>query len=408
MDKIETYFIEQLLGKVALIDLKYQSSKLAAQFNVFTVLGKYHDEVNVHSKFLHAVLCPSGAHGKGNLFLKLLLEQVGIKDFDVADADVRREYRDIDLLISNSSQAVIIENKIWARDQSRQLERYYDIVLAEGITEIFVVYLTPFGGDASEQSKGRLVDLAGWTERIYRQVSYRETISSWLEKCLQHSYDRPGLREVLIQYRNTIDLVSGKTMNEEEKHEILSLLSQGDNAVKAQKIAENWNHLKWHTEWDFWNALEREMERDVRVLDLEKFSDNKISSVVHQVRNRNPWYGLMCELGSYRGHALFLFIERSDQEVYYGVVVEPRALTKSEEMKPLVDALSPICHWGRTDYWLGGNYPEPKINFGTFSTKPTLMLANSDFRSSYVVQLWAQMKSFRQQVLDTLGRLQEL
>lgn len=33
--------------------------------------------------------------------------------------------KNIDLLLTNNKKAIIIENKIWAKDQEAQLERYY-------------------------------------------------------------------------------------------------------------------------------------------------------------------------------------------------------------------------------------------------------------------------------------------
>ena len=43
----------------------------------------------------------------------------------------------------------------------------------------------------------------------------------------------------------------------EEKAEVLNVLQEGDNAKWAHKIVANWNHLRWHTEWEYWEALER-------------------------------------------------------------------------------------------------------------------------------------------------------
>src|SRR5690606_25955059 len=85
-------------------------------------------------------------------FLKLFVQLVlKIEDFDFENCTVEREYKDIDILIYNKQQAIIIENKIFAGDRPRQLERYYEIIFNEGIDhkrkeiiqpdQIHIVYL---------------------------------------------------------------------------------------------------------------------------------------------------------------------------------------------------------------------------------------------------------------------------
>lgn len=48
------------------------------------------------------------------------------KDFAQSGIEVERERDNIDILITNNvRQAVVIENKIGAEDQSQQLQRYH-------------------------------------------------------------------------------------------------------------------------------------------------------------------------------------------------------------------------------------------------------------------------------------------
>ena len=132
-----------LLKQTALIYEKHEVGR-KEPFNVFTVLRKASDEVNLHSRFLHALLdYQSSDIGRQNL--KGFLQRVGIEEFEQDDAKIRREYRDI--LISNEAtkQAVVIENKIYAEDQPAQLRKYHARFEREGYKDrdIRLLYLTP-------------------------------------------------------------------------------------------------------------------------------------------------------------------------------------------------------------------------------------------------------------------------
>lgn len=91
-------------------------------FNVFTALRSPSDEVNLHSRFLHALLDhrkPGNEQRRANLadFTKEFWPH---KPGFVPDgAKVERERHNIDILITNDSrQALAIENKIYADDQA--------------------------------------------------------------------------------------------------------------------------------------------------------------------------------------------------------------------------------------------------------------------------------------------------
>ena len=103
--------LQILLKKIDLISSKYKEATKKDSFNIFRVIRKGHEEVGLHSKFLFELLSPLGSHRKKNLFLKLFIEQLGI-EFITNDVYVSLESDNIDLLITNRSQAIIIENKI--------------------------------------------------------------------------------------------------------------------------------------------------------------------------------------------------------------------------------------------------------------------------------------------------------
>ena len=108
---------------------KEESLRRGERFNVFQICGVDHYEVK-HSAIIARILDPKGNHGQGDKFLKIFLQI--IKDstgIDTTSCSVNTEYVTnegrIDILIEDKTgKGIIIENKIYAGDQSEQLKRY--------------------------------------------------------------------------------------------------------------------------------------------------------------------------------------------------------------------------------------------------------------------------------------------
>ena len=116
-----------LLEKAARLHERHEAGRREA-FNVFSVLRSEHDEVNLHSRFLAALLNHRQSPGEPRENLADFLHRLDIRNFDQDRATVDGEWNNIDIVICDGSsmQAVIIEHKIWAADQPRQLQRYAD------------------------------------------------------------------------------------------------------------------------------------------------------------------------------------------------------------------------------------------------------------------------------------------
>jgi len=384
--------METLLEKIGLINFKYEKLNYQDRFNVFSILFKKSDEVNLHSKFISELLNKNGTHGQKDIFAKLFLETIEIDTFQWDNYQVQREYKNIDLLLTNAAKAIIIENKIWAGDQDKQLERYYKQIEAENFEEIHIFYLTIWGTEPSERSLGELID-----RKYVGLISYNYHISKWLDKCIEVSSRFPTLRETLVQYQNIVNELTGKSMGQEQKDEVIKLLSQNDNIIKAHSIAENWNHVKWYTEWNFWNELEGVISKDYRILNFQKYSTYSLDSVIHQSRNRNAYYGIMFEIGEYKDNKICVFIERGWTELYYGLTIQQngdRSITDKDEFSGLASRIEKYCDWGREGFWLGGMYFLPNINFENFSDENTLRLSNDDFRKKTIYDNWIKIKEF--------------
>ncbi len=135
------------------------------RFNIFDALGVARVEIR-HSNFLAWLLDPGESHGQGALFLRAvlmdLLRQAPVKDRpfspvqldgrDMRNVEVRREWRNIDLLITCQDPrfVVAVENKIDSGEHGKQLCRYKKTVIEEfPDTGRLFVFLTKDGSEPS-------------------------------------------------------------------------------------------------------------------------------------------------------------------------------------------------------------------------------------------------------------------
>lgn len=224
-----------LLNQAALLYEKHEAGR-PKPFNVFSVLRLERDEVNLHSRFLHALLDYKKPAGENRENLTDFLRHVGVKDFEQRGIRVEKpeRYR-IDILITNDSrprQAVVIENKIGAGDQPKQLCRYYNTLKDKGYGNIHVLHLTLNGDKPSEHS------FCGChcEARSYEAISYKNTLPDWLEGCQQHAYDEPGLRESIAQYRHLIRKLTGTNFEEAYMKALTELCLVGENLLLVHDL----------------------------------------------------------------------------------------------------------------------------------------------------------------------------
>lgn len=115
-------------GKIELYEAMQKLT--GGQFNIFSILNCERLEVSTHSAFIYELLNPKGSHAQGILYLKAFLKDVLNKpDFNLNTVKVERERSigeagRLDLVIENKEELLIIEMKIDAGDQPKQLRRY--------------------------------------------------------------------------------------------------------------------------------------------------------------------------------------------------------------------------------------------------------------------------------------------
>jgi len=284
--------VKQLLQNVAAIKNKYDEINrlTGADYNVFNVLKLRSDEVRLHSRFIGDLLNPKGKHGRGDVFLKLFLEQIQAnlngsweKDFYSKNAKVyieksigsinedKTEGGQIDLVIEDcNNKRIIIENKIYASDQYNQLLRYHNYD-----SKALIIYLTLDGKEASQISITSKEDKKN-DERVvlktdvdYFRMSYKENIICWLESGIQETTNYPFLRESINQYLNIVKQLTGQSINKDmDKEVIKSVSSSKDSYDAALLIKRNFLNGQKKILRNFRDKIEEQLEKQLKELEI--------------------------------------------------------------------------------------------------------------------------------------------
>ncbi|MGE0084042.1 MAG: PD-(D/E)XK nuclease family protein [Desulfococcaceae bacterium] len=399
--------VKSLLEKVKLINFKYEKILKANEydFNIFSILRNDTDEVNLHSRFLYEILNPAGVHHKENLFLTLFLETVGISDFAMEDISAKREYKKIDLCITNSrKQAIIIENKIYAEDQDKQIQTYFGKMKDEGFDDIKVIYLTLYGDMPSSQSLG---SLEGNEKLILKTPSYRDDIDNWLEKCIKEAATFPILRETFVQYRTLIQKLTGKYHSKEYIMEIKILLLSKNEEEKYIRLATDISlaltEAQIEIQYQFWKELASCLENiGYHIQNEDKFSRADVESYYNQSKN-NKDYGIDINVCDIDNEKLLLRILIYNN-IYYGLFFKKGstyASHKESKYNDLSNLLKEIDDSFKRENWcLGWKYPVRRFNFKDSKDENVFALADVAKREKYVKELADEIdgiiKSFKE------------
>ena len=206
-------------------------------FNVFHLCQVDHYET-MHSRIIAEFLNPQGSHGMGDVFLSdfFSLKEVrayingkGIKvdDADFSDARVTTEeaYENgrCDIVIHWRGCGIVIENKIYAPDLPEQLLRYEEEI-SKYKEKPCIFYLTLDGHEASPDSASGIE---------YACISYKDEITEWLKRIAQEAFDKPYLRESILQYRNLVKELSGQSKEQKMNAEIVKDVIASAESFKA-------------------------------------------------------------------------------------------------------------------------------------------------------------------------------
>lgn len=226
--EVEMEELQQLLKDV------YEATKDIKQgekepFNVFELCGVWSTEMR-HSAILAYLLNPQSSHKFGAVFLKKFYEQIGLNHFIADGSYVETELSfdngRMDIVISNNhNQTVVIENKIYAKDQEEQLNKYQKQLL-KNKGQIALLYLSLDGHEANVKD----VD--------YLRISYRNDILQWLDKCINITQKKKKTfaTTTLTQYKELIMVLTKTDITQEEKEKVAECTTANFQTYKTAAL----------------------------------------------------------------------------------------------------------------------------------------------------------------------------
>ena len=258
--------LQSLLNQVSVIieeekKLRQRKYDSGETFNVFEVLRLQRDEVRLHSSFIAALLDPKGPHGLKTKLLESFLQVMNAEDIlnDLGTVQVEREMSigqitksgeeggRMDIVLKDKyGNAIVIENKIDAKDQPKQLLRYNNYC-KKHFNKSRIYYLTKWGVEPSDESCGGQ-DFDFWT------ASYNEDILSWLDDCIEISRIVRPVNETIKQYRiNLVEILNIMSQNSEK--ELLSVATKDENIESTLAILKNQFNIGKKIRFDFLQKL---------------------------------------------------------------------------------------------------------------------------------------------------------
>lgn len=227
----------------AIIDCLLSKYPMETKKSLFDYAKSYNE--NAHSKILLEILNNKYDGLKGVI---IFLNDLGITGYDNQNTNVVFGKHEIDLLIIDhkNQRAVIIENKIKnAKDQKRQLYRYFNAVIQDGYAIDKILYLPEISRKAGYQD---------YTEDEVRQVEiYLQVVpyfASNNEMCIYKIIQDLACKHkniendsFLNEYKKYLEKMGRKRMENKLEQEYIEYYLKDNNREWIQKIIELTNEF---------------------------------------------------------------------------------------------------------------------------------------------------------------------
>ena len=408
----------QLIESVKGIVSRYKDDAVqsGADFNIFQIIGLTSDEVRVHSAFLATLLDPQGSHRQGDLFLQLFTKQLSqiVHDFDTKSAVVECEKYigrmtettggRIDIHIEDKKgHKIIIENKIYAPDQTNQLIRYHNYA-----PDAVLLYLTLDGKEPGKDSAGDLIE-----EEQYYLISYSNEILDWLADCYEAVKRIPTLAEGINHYINLIKIITNQSTNIMMTKEIAEVIGSSSPTIQAAiEIQRALQDVKINIQQKFWNKLiERFQSENYKVKTY--FYDTEVDDLSEYIRNfvrtnasgngnihKNKLYGIEIPVAEIDKYSIQWRIE-VDHNIYCGFKIhkDNRLVCSGDKTFDYLRKHLSGKPWQYGETWLAWKYPnDERFNFREFSSSEIFDLADDNLKliDSIVKESINQIKDMKE------------
>lgn len=190
--------------------IKKYPRKKENKYNIFSMLKQEEKEEGCHSRVIFNLINDCEKNKLEKNFLKLFFKEVLDEEFDEKKKySIEREkslgeYGRADLFIEDSDgKAYLIEMKINAGDQPKQLSRYNQYLKKNYKDNYEIYYLTLNGYDPSSYS------LKGRKEVEYITISFVDNIYNWIEECIKEIDESNKILKInLEQYLETLTKIT--------------------------------------------------------------------------------------------------------------------------------------------------------------------------------------------------------
>lgn len=241
-------------------DSQTKKNENGFDLNVFTLLDVERNELTTHENMLYAILNFKIDKQIAEEFVYHLIEVMGLPQVYLREHwEIEREYFTtegrIDLFFKSKSKrkkCIIVELKIDAGDQEKQIERYAHYAEKSKYDDYRIIYLTLDGKEPSEQSVGKA------NRRKLKCISFKKHILKWLGTCIDICGERNIEVSFIQQYRILINKMVGEN-NMKEK--VANIISNRDELKASIEIANELPKIKAEILYNFLYAIGDEFDK---------------------------------------------------------------------------------------------------------------------------------------------------
>lgn len=301
------------------------------------------------------------------------------------------DYGRIDFVIETERFCAAVEMKIDASDGDRQLERYEEYCKSRN-KNYLVFYLTPEGKSPSEHSMGHM------DPDKLRLISFEETISTWLQECLDNVEPLGYKHSFLKQYLGAV-----KHMTKgDDRMDMKEYITDTDSAIATMALFDGFMQKMEDILICFMTRLKDIIVRDTG---LSTCLDND-SLEQFYTSSGNTWPGSYTEIASVRKgrneycfvlkleveHSLYAclgFVKKTGQDAYEWLELADmkkkvpefysKWMSQVENLHLLNTKKSPRSVW----FYLQNSGGEV-INFKDFSISAIKLIDESEIQAEYI------------------------
>jgi len=339
-------------------------------YNPLLEVLKASDEVRLHSRILGSILNPNGKHYQNDLFLKKFIELLNINKFDTQNAILKKEYENIDIYLTDGNKHIIIENKIYADDQSCQISRYVKTIKEQygaNDEDIFVIYITnqikncPDGHLCENdyiKPNTKCKELIDFKIK-YTRLSYQKDILSWLKECQREIRNITNLNIAFEFYIQAIQKITkqfkGAVMDIYEK-----IVENPEYSYLALEI--NQTKLKIELIKKFFEELENNFSfygyfHELKISN-ELTLDKYLEDFFNKQKNRAKDFGIVYNLDN--NYKLLIFI--GTEWLHYGIIQIENNNIKNFKQNSKLEELIQHYQWIYRANWKLKWYSKNVIN----------------------------------------------